>query len=353
MKKKSTVNLCFVLDDGYSLPTCVAIASALYSKNPETNYAVYLLCNQVTQENRDKFLELNRKDFLIKFVDVDTKEDYSYLKIDTISATPTSICKFFIPEILKTLDKVIYLDGDVIVTKDLTELFEIDLQDNYVAAVKDLCGIDHSDYKKDDFRYFNSGIMLMNLRKMRYDGMPRKLLDYRLNGYNDMMDQDALNYVLKEHTVIIPLKYNTQINLLSQIGQTKSKVFNLQATKAYYGLSSDCDAEKILSDAVVIHYATSKPWKYYDLYGNMIWEKVFNMSPYKNTQLSRKSLLAESTTFRVGQKILSPFVKIKSLRTALRYRRRYQFFGQFIKTADGWKCNESELPKCRNYRGEK
>ena len=44
-------------------------------------------------------------------------------------------------------------------------------------------------------RYFNSGVMLVNLTAWRRDGISDKLLNYRLHGKNDFMDQDALNVV--------------------------------------------------------------------------------------------------------------------------------------------------------------
>ena len=353
MNNKSEVNVCFVMDSGYVMPTCVAVTSIFVNKNINTNYNIYILCNNVSQEDKDKFLELSRKDFAIYFVDLDNMEKYSDLGIETISATPTSISKFFVPDILKDLDKVIYLDGDIIVNKDLAELFSIELEDNYVAAVKDLCGIDHSNYKKEDFRYFNSGVMLMNLKEMRKNDLSKKMLEYRLNGYNDMMDQDTLNYILKEHVMILPLKYNMQINLLAQVDQQKSKVFNVEALEYYYELPNDCAIDDVLSDAVVVHYATYKPWKFYDLYGNMIWEKVFNSSPYKDLKLPRQGLLVNSTSYRVGKALLAPLVKLKQIKHSYLYRRRQKFLGQFVWRKDKWKYDKSDLPKCRNYRGEK
>ena len=91
-------------------------------------------------------------------------------------ATPSALLKFKISEILANYDKIIYLDGDILVQKDLTELYNIDIDGYYVAAVDDTGKIYH---KKDVYakypNYFNSGVMLLNLKKCREDNISSKL----------------------------------------------------------------------------------------------------------------------------------------------------------------------------------
>lgn len=88
--------------------------------------------------------------------------------------------KFRIAEILKNLDKVLYVDGDVLFMKDISELYKTDIGDNYAVVtpesfmvaniIPNSCrriGINHS-------IYFNSGLMLINLKKFREDSEKNK-----------------------------------------------------------------------------------------------------------------------------------------------------------------------------------
>ena len=107
------INLCFVTDEGYSMPTGVTIYSILENKKENTEYNIYILCKDVSDRTKKMLSKLDREGFKLFFIDCN-KDDYSDLYIEGIPATPTSIYKFFIPNILNDLDKVLYLDGDMV-----------------------------------------------------------------------------------------------------------------------------------------------------------------------------------------------------------------------------------------------
>ena len=108
--------------------------------------------------------------------------------------------KIFLPDTLKELDKVIYMDGDTLVLKDLRELFDIDVSTVYAAVAKD--GIFYRFPKemaeigldKRGF-YFNSGVMLYNLKLQRQDNVVAKLVEYVKTHEDFFGDQDVLNVV--------------------------------------------------------------------------------------------------------------------------------------------------------------
>lgn len=282
------INLCFVTDDGYSMPTGVTIYSIYKNRNKKNKYTLYILCKNVSEDNKKKFIKLSHDDFKVILIDCDDK-DFSDLYIPGIPATPTSIYKFYIPELLNNVNKVLYLDGDIIVTKDLKELYNLELNDNYIGAVTDSIGLSNKKYLDGNYSYINSGVMLMNLDLMRKDNLSSKLLDYRRNGFNKFMDQDAFNFVLKNKIEILPFKYNTQLNVISTSIITNQKN-TLKKIKNYWNITDNIISyNNILNNSVILHYTRTKPWKFYDGVGNDLWLYYYLNSQYGNTPIIRDS----------------------------------------------------------------
>ncbi len=311
------INVCFLTDDGYVMPTCVALSSMIANKKGKNFYSVYLLCINVTENNLCKLKELNRPDFEINIIELNDKYSENYYMKNT-SATPAAIYKFNIPEILKDIDKIIYLDGDIIVSKDLEELYNYDLNNNYIGAVKDVNGLLKRHYNlfiKNNIFYFNSGVMLMNLKEMRKNNISKSLIDYRNNGYNELMDQDALNYVLKDKTIELPFKYNVQ-TMFKNINKTPNQI------KKYYNLNNDYDSfDKMVEDSVVLHYSPKiKPWKSDNGYKFDLWKHYYNLSPYKDENYNYNQ--KKSMEKNIFQKIVTIFKNIRRLMFLMNFKKK-------------------------------
>ena len=279
------INICFLTDNGYVMQTCVAIYSLLKNRSSESKYNIYILCNDVSKKNKDFFSVMNGDNFKINIIDLDFDKSFEKLDKD-VPASPTAICKFQIPNILSHLDRVLYLDGDIIINKDLFELYNVDLQKKYIGAIKDTSGLSRSLYNlfiKKNIFYFNSGVMVMDLKKMRENHISDKLIDYRIHGYNDLMDQDSLNYVLNKNVLELPFMYNTQL-MFSTI--THSDVNSL---KKYFHLSDKYSSiSSILNDAYIIHYSgKKKPWKHLDGCQHDLWFEFYKKCPYGVNELKR------------------------------------------------------------------
>lgn len=129
-----------------------------------------------------------------------------------IHVSSSALLKFDIANLLSDIDTVLYLDGDVIINKSIEQIFQVKLRDAYVAAADDMLDLAEGDGGSclasrigiKGFRYFNSGVMLLNLRGMREDDMVSELINYRLSGLNYFMDQDAFNNVLGKSRVSLP-----------------------------------------------------------------------------------------------------------------------------------------------------
>ena len=99
-------------------------------------------------------------------------------------------------------DKVLTLDYDVFFNDDVSELWDIDLTDYYFAGV--------TEWKKKGFPqpYINFGVVLLNLKKIREDGMDDKFILSLNTEYAFANEQDVMNRLCHGHTKVIPSTYN-------------------------------------------------------------------------------------------------------------------------------------------------
>lgn len=118
--------------------------------------------------------------------------------------TPYIFLRLFADEIKAIPDKVLYLDADIVVYDDLKDLYNIDISDYDFAASKDYFGRWFIDY-----RYLNSGVLLMNLKRMRKDGTLAKCRKMCVEQKMLLPDQTALNLMCRKK-LYLPRKYNEQ-----------------------------------------------------------------------------------------------------------------------------------------------
>lgn len=218
----------------YSKYTAAAIASVL--KNTDSSVVVHLLTDDsVPPLLRNKFKELvdcyNQQ---IQFYDVTIKEDLSYLTgLKRVSAA--SLYRLRLPDILNDdIERVIYLDSDIIVNLDIRELWDIPLDDNAVMAVKDSHSntIVTGELKDKEVLnasdYYNAGVMVWNLKKIRkeYDIYNQAMGFFKMYGEycNGFTDQHASNFIFKGDVKFLDSKYNVFTADLRGKGKTISRV---------------------------------------------------------------------------------------------------------------------------------
>ncbi len=268
-----------ITDDNYAMPTAVAITSLYCNKKQGSNYAVYIICTDVSQENMKLFKQLSKDDFPVELI-VSDGSRFSDFSMENFHVSPASINKFELPNIFPQYDKILYLDSDMLVLSDLTELFSVDIEGKYAAVVKDyktttynppiLCKLHIED--KHEF-YFNSGMMLLNLKKMRNDGITEKLYDYRKNGINYFMDQDALNVVFEEEVVYVDVKYNTLFTVIANFSHDK--------VESYYDIEEYESISNIIDRTSIVHLAgIYKPWEHLMPVISNIFMQYYEKSPY-------------------------------------------------------------------------
>ena len=120
--------------------------------------------------------------------------------------------RILLPSMLPNLDKVIYLDCDLVVCKDLKSLWETDVNDVAVTMAPDLLYQDKATLSRLGINnnYLNSGVIVMNLDYWRKHDVMKRLLAYISDKGNELIynDQDSLNAILHDERRQLPVKYN-------------------------------------------------------------------------------------------------------------------------------------------------
>lgn len=129
--------------------------------------------------------------------------------------------RLFLSSILpESIEKVLYLDSDLICVDSLKELWSLDVADKAVFAVSDMYEGDVSFYNRLQYYpqegYFNGGVELINLKYWRDNSVEETFVDYAVSHADAIFhhDQDIMNYTLKEVKGSLPLRYNVQDGFL-------------------------------------------------------------------------------------------------------------------------------------------
>lgn len=167
----------------------------------------------------DKLIEKYSVEFvLINFNDVfDNLVDKGNVNRDTIYSN-FCFARLALPNLVKE-DKVLYIDTDAIVLKDISRVWYLDIDDYYVAGCKDYGVLRDNTYNRLGItgRYVNSGFIVMNLKKIREEEIAEKWFDV-INGCElKYPDQDALNFVCQHKELYLPSMYNYAVHMTQDV----------------------------------------------------------------------------------------------------------------------------------------
>lgn len=292
-----SIKIVFICDEKFAMPLCVALTSLKKNKRLNTIYNIYILYDKLNIYSQDQILKLNGDDFSIAFVRATCMNWLDNINTEAIlgkdiSANKVAMAKFFISDIFDNIDKILYLDSDILVLKDLSDLYQKDVGDYYAAVVPEL-DIGEFDYMERlgirNRHYFNSGVMLLNLKKMRQESISAKLMNYRVNGLNYYMDQDTFNVIFGDQVLYLGYEYNC---LNKHYEQLLFERENYLKRERY-------------SEVNILHFASKyKPWVYLLPNASEIFLHYYNMSPYKDIYLYL-------VPYETDHNYIFPFSKVK------------------------------------------
>ncbi len=285
------------VDDNY-IQHCMAMLCSLYENNSAHTISLHVLTKSLTETNKKLMDDLssryNNKCFFY-VVDESPLEGVQFRSERPLSKA--AYYRLLLGSVLpKEMEKVLYLDCDIIVLRDVSEIFQLELDDYALAASLDTFPYTQQHRLQLSMeageRTFCSGVMLVNLKYWRDYNCEPKLLEYAKRHRKEVYlhDQDVLNYLFKKHWFLLPPKWNRDAYV--------------HMCQEYSGYKS-FDYKEYRESPMLLHYASVgiKPW--YDAYTPfkaeyMKYLKFSGFQPVKMTPVSMKkkiSLLRTTVSF--------------------------------------------------------
>ena len=266
---KNIIEIAIGIDSKYVLQAVVFITSLLENKKKSSLYKIFIMtADDVNDEDRkilNKLMDKYGKDNLIINL-----YDMKYSFNDAYSDSHVSKAAYYrinLPSLLPNLDRVIYSDIDVVNFEDLYELYNLEFKKNiYFRGILDYANLANSlaQYGVKTKKYMNSGLMVINLKEIRNNGVEKKIIDFvNSHKYLSLYDQTAINAVCNNNFEKIPLKYNRfNFGTLQNIMN-----FNNNQDKKYR--YNDAEIKEAFYSPVMLHYAGwEKPWLKDKICGN-------------------------------------------------------------------------------------
>lgn len=308
------MNIAYVCDKNYVNPFLISLGSLIKSNSVEKIEKVYIIIDfdktlierrikNILSENKFEVIEFNKKSL------IEIQKELNHTIHSHISLA--AYYRLFISDYLpKEVEKIIYLDCDTVILKELISLYEINIENYLFGAILDMPFSTNLFYKNqfhlNDDRYFNSGVLLMNLQLIRSTEFLSKCILFIKNSFLKInyWDQDVINIVASGR--IKELAY--QFNYYSYLFKFKT-----------------------LHEPAIIHYTGSgKPWNnksavitnqsydfyYWDEFNKQTYLKmslfIFNFSRMLKLFLKR---CLKTSIYQVYKKIIQRNKKINLLQS--------------------------------------
>ena len=281
--RPKVVNIAYMTDTKYLPYMMVSINSAIKNKHPASQYHIHVISQDLDAEDIHHLQSMSKENVKIDIYP-SQEQALDYNRLGRFESFKVSLQKIFIADYLPYLDKVLYLDADTLIQDDLSELYATDISGQYVAAVKDGLMYQFPEHIKEvnlsnkNF-YFNSGVMLLNLAKIRKDDIIRSAVIY-FNTHNEVFgDQDVLNVVFGKAVKSLSYKYNCN----SVFFEEKDAKF----LSNFFQESVPQTPREVYDRAIILYFAGHKPWTPWFIHSYLkpLWYSYTKGIPIKYRQL--------------------------------------------------------------------
>lgn len=300
-----SIAIACAADENYAMPLAVTVHSLLTHLNHGATLTLFILDGGITASQKRRIL----KSIDPERAEVNWIQPFRNLGNLPISEKypPSTYYRLLLPQVIPdSLKKIIYLDTDIVVKGDLKQLWDIDLQSQYALAVQDICHryisqTHHLDAEKfgisSDCKYFNSGVMVINLEKWRSERIGERTLEF-IQQYPECIlfaDQDALNISLAGMWGELDPRWN-QMHAIHEYSSWQESIYQEDVY------------EQVIHHPYIVHYTTPpKPWqkgckhpqqdlffRYLDLtawhgWRNTIWRRLWNRIKRRSVQSRHKT----------------------------------------------------------------
>ena len=270
------IPIFFTSDDNYIPFLDVAISSLIRNASKAYTYRLIILHTGIRQEHIDLVKRNEQTGFAIDFMDIteQVKDIQSRFK-NVYHFSVVTYYRLFIASMFPQYSKIVYLDCDLVVLGDVSELYHTDLQGNIFAAGPEMFVRSTPEFRRyaeaalgvDPSGYVNAGVLVVDLEQFRKQKIEEKFIDLITRYDFDLLDPDQayLNYLCNGKILTLPSGWNKE------------------------PLPLPCEGK-----LNIVHFALyKKPWQYDDvMYGEHFWSYA-EKSPFYDVILQRKTAFSD------------------------------------------------------------
>jgi lipopolysaccharide biosynthesis glycosyltransferase len=285
------MNILLSSDDNYAPLLGITIQSLLENNENEfDDINFYILDGGISENNKTKLNEITYKfniNVLVEYIPYDNIDKLLDKDVKATIAL-SSYARLLAPSLLdNSIDKIIYMDCDALVTGSLKEIWDTDISDYDFGAVLDLDSKHVNKFLEisSDVHY-NAGFLFINLKRWRDNNLENKFLDYLIEKDGEVYhnDQGILNHVCEGNILTIPPKYNV-LSCFFEVGY--DNVLKWYDCDNYYPKEVMEDA---IANPVFIHltkFVNGRPWfkdaKNHPL--RKLFEEYANRTPFEHDEI--------------------------------------------------------------------
>lgn len=266
--ERTIIPIVLAFTPNYFIPACTTIQSILRCSDQVDRFHIICLLSQpLSEAMKDKLQLLDKERMTCSFISLEGRLQDIFVDAKyTVAAS----YRLLLPDLLPAYKRVIYVDCDIIVNNNLSELYRLDLQGHYLAGVFEVPLDFQIAYMEElgcnPTEYINSGFLLMDLQKMREDGLVERFMEASKVDYLQFPDQDVLNQVCKGRILGLS-PYNNSIRTF----------FLPQYRERFLAMYSSADLLDINRKGN-IHYTGTKPWEAFTI-RFVDWWNVYRTLP--------------------------------------------------------------------------
>lgn len=312
------MNILTCTDSRFIIPTGVMLTSICINNQGEMLHFYVIIDHSVTEKQKKSIkTEIDKySNTTLTFYDINIDDIRNFLIVKR-ECFPVSIYyRLLLEKILPDdIEKILYFDGDIIVRGNLKELWQTDITNRAVGAIVNQ-SFSSDFYKRLGYPkgkgYFNSGVLLINLKYWRERKYSVQYLKYIISNPEKLLfpDQDVLNFVLQDEKIFLPERYNVQ-EIFYRVGRENVPCEN------------SIEIEKAIYNPIVVHYTADKPWfieckhplkqLYYQYRSQTQWKNSFSMelshilkTSFFRTQMKIiiREILCKNTKRKVYRKVI-------------------------------------------------
>lgn len=314
------MNIAYACDDNYIAQTGISIFSLLENNQDKDLISIYLISVNISSENIKKIEDIVNQ-FKRELIVIPFRTIAPDLKLASVGRhIETVYAKLFFGNI-EEVDKMIYLDSDIIINGSLDEMWNVDLENNYFGLVKTITkdSVVKLGLKKTD-SFYNDGVAIVNAKALRDDNMQESFLKFIDFHFGDppVLSEGTINVVCKDRIKTIHPKFNFASSFLMYKNRSLNIISN---ENEYY-------PDKIMDEArknpIVIHYLAGwflRPWevgcthplknKYFEYKQKTVWKNESLQIKKLPTKLKFLKFISALLPIEVVKIIIDIYRKIK------------------------------------------